>query len=92
MSEINADFVGTISFECPKCKCDVFEEVQTDVTVSTKFKRVEFDGPGDLLEPDYGEAENHGGVIDRYQCAACGHIVAKTTTEFTTWLQEHGKK
>lgn len=77
---------------CPRCQHPVFEEVQVDVTVSTEFTSMQLHTEEDFLEPDYGESENHGGVIDRYQCANCGHVVAKTPTEFREWVKQHGVK
>lgn len=78
---------------CPKCNHPVFEEVLVDVTLSTKFRSGTLHPEEDFFDINYERAEEkHGGVIGRYQCDACGHVVAKTAEEFRTWIKEHGKK
>ena len=57
-------------FTCPKCGSHRLEEVLTDCTVSSEILDM---GPGGDLE--YGEANNDGGCVDRYQCLNCGCIV-----------------
>ena len=90
MSQIAKEFVGEVEAKCPRCGRSCFEEVMTGVTVSSPFKIVDLDLPDGSMEPNFEHAENTGGAIDRYQCADCGHIVAKTTDEFLEWLKQNG--
>lgn len=86
---------GTVHYrlKCPACSNNVFEEVTVHATVSDKFCGASLYIEEDYAELDYeGGTENHGGTINRYQCAQCGHIVAKNPEEFRTWLKEHGTK
>lgn len=92
-----------VKFECPKCECDVLEEVMRNVTQSSTITDAE-DG---IL--DYGNISTDGGEVDRYQCVHCGHVIHgcedKTLTlaqmqsvggviddpdELVSWLKEHG--
>ena len=61
-------------FECPDCKCDYLEEIQTGVVLCSPLT--------DLHEDDgFVEAEYNvnvgwdGGVVDRYQCSRCGWVI-----------------
>jgi len=52
------------------------------------------DGIADDGYPDYnGTEELDGGVIDRYQCCACGYVLEGVTTqeEFVEYVKEKCK-
>ena len=54
---------------CPKCKCETFEEVSIDVTLSFRIKNSK-----DGLE--YGvQTSADGGHVDRIQCESCGYVI-----------------
>ena len=90
--ELFSDGTSHYQVKCPKCQFPVFEEVLTGVTVSSKFSSMDLHEEEDFLEPNYGDSENTGGQIDSYQCAECGHVVAKTPQEFREWVKQHGVK
>jgi len=78
-----------MKFKCPKCGCDTAEEVLVNCTVSMGI-----DGIADDGYPDYnGTEELDGGVIDRYQCCACGYVLEGVTTqeEFVEYVKEKCK-
>jgi len=42
-----------------------------DVTVASELTEVHACG-----DHEYGEQTNDGGVVERYQCMGCGHVLA----------------
>lgn len=54
-------------FTCPACGSHRLEEIMDGCTVASEILDV---GPGGDLE--YGEQDNDGGVVARFQCLNCG--------------------
>ena len=90
--ELYSDGHEVFHLRCPKCNNTEMEEVMTEVTVTSPFKTVTFHVDEDFVEPNYGAAENAGGRVQRYQCANCGHVVARSIEEFRTWVKQLHKK
>lgn len=84
-------------FKCPSCKCDVIEEVQVDVTLSSKLTDIHYED--ECTEIEYDEDVSwDGGFVDRYQCANCGLIIKDEEgksveyEDLAEWLIEHKEK
>ena len=73
------------AFKCPKCKCQVLEEVMCDVYQSSNIIQVT-DG-----EAEYGNTSTDGGVVNRIQCLECGHRVAGDYQELTILAKDWKK-
>lgn len=76
-----------IQVKCPKCGHLEFEEITIDATMTTPFKSVVFYKDEDFAEPNYGNTETSVGTVSRYQCAKCGHIIARSIEAFRVWLK-----
>lgn len=76
-----------VKVRCPECKECGFEEIMEDVTVTTQFRNVTVHVEDGATEPEYGECENAGGRVSRYQCAHCGFVVARSVEEFQEWAK-----
>lgn len=66
-----------IVFTCPKCGSHKIEEIMVDMTVVSEMTISEHEdetGPGGIFT-NYGEQENDGGHVDRYQCGECGKTI-----------------
>jgi len=74
-----------IMFKCPKCESTRLEEVMGNVTVASSLLGIAEDG-----YVEYAVQSNDGGVVERYQCMACGHAIACTTEDAFGWLKKHG--
>lgn len=69
------------NFKCPDCGHDELEEVLTEATISSVVEN--FDEDGTYVEYDEKKPQEiYGGVIDRFQCRCCGHVV-KDVNEIT---------
>lgn len=66
-----------MNFCCPDCHDTRLEEIMTDVLVASEIT-IE-DG-----EVCYGEQTNEDGIIDRFQCATCGHVLKENGVAITT--------
>ena len=78
-----------INFKCPTCKCHSFEEVMSDVTVSSDVGTdAIYLGDGDI-ELEYCEQINDGGEVERYQCASCGKLLATDSQALFQYLKDH---
>ena len=75
--------MAIVNFKCPNCGGVKLEEVMTDVTVSTGILHI-----WDEEDVEYDvDCENMGGVVDRYQCDTCGHVLmsgGKTIKDLVT--------
>lgn len=57
-------------FICPECGGLQIEEVMTDVVASSPVASVAKCG-----ELEYAAPTMEGGIVNRYQCVACGHAI-----------------
>jgi len=71
-------------FTCPSCGSHRLEEVMTGVTVASTVNSFEIDE--DEISIDYGEQSNEDGMVERYQCKECGHVVANSQEELIDFL------
>ena len=82
--------MSPITFTCPDCGMDEIEEVMVDVVVSSIITNIH-----EEEECEYANAENFGGVVDRYQCSTCGYVIKideKPINDLIAlydWLKEH---
>jgi hypothetical protein len=68
-------------FRCRKCGGVKLEEVVTNCTQSVAIASVGEEAVA-TGEAEYdGIAETDGGELDRIQCLACGHVVARCYTQ-----------
>ena len=76
-------------FTCPDCGSHRLEECMSDVCVSSEI--IEAPEDGDL---EYGDQNNDGGVVDRYQCLNCGWKVPcePDCDALGAWIAEQAKK
>jgi len=65
-----------VKFQCPKCKYTEVEEVLVNACVSSIIARIY---PKELEYQNGYEVWD--GNVDRYQCAKCGLVIAKTVEE-----------
>ena len=71
------------NFKCKRCGNNTIEEILTDVTVSSVITAIHLidngDGDEDYIdfEMEYGDTENNGGDVSRYQCCECGKVISK---------------
>jgi len=71
-----------INFVCEKCGCNKIEEIAVDVVVTSVLKNEATYLGGGEIDLQYGKSENGGEpVIDRYQCAECGCILANSSSD-----------
>ena len=84
-----------LEFHCPKCGDTVLVEVQDNVVVYTEINAINDDSV-DALQ--YGDQENEGGEVVRYQCRKNGHPVVNdagrlitTEEELVDWLTDNQK-
>lgn len=85
------------TFHCPKCGCATFEEILTNVTQSTAFRRVSCEDG--IVEPDYQNSATEGGEINRYQCQSCGFVLrteqGNTINDpqaLRQWMEKYGQQ
>lgn len=65
-----------LEFKCKNCGCTIIEEVMVDVSISSIVDNVIVE-EDDYVDIEYGECENCGGVVDRFQCKHCGEVFKK---------------
>ncbi len=77
-------------FTCPKCKCNILEEVVSGITTSYAFTGI--DDQGELVYD--GETENYGGEFSRYQCKNCGYVIENVSDpeELAEWIDNQPKE
>ena len=80
-----ATTIKGIEFKCPKCGYDTIEEIMTDVVMSTSIRDID-----EGVDYHDNQFSADGGVVDRYQCVQCGHVIAKTEEELMAYV-EHFK-
>ena len=73
-----------LTFKCPNCEYDQLSEVSRGVTAVTRIREIQPNG-----DYEYAfEPENRGGILEHYQCSACGWIILPNTPKrLANWLQ-----
>ena len=81
----------SLKFQCPKCKREDLEIVETDVIMTSLI--VEID-EGNCFE--YDLIDTGGGCVDRFQCLECGYVLKNddeqaitTEEEVVEWLRKN---
>jgi DNA-directed RNA polymerase subunit RPC12/RpoP len=67
--------MNKINFKCPTCGGARIEEVLEGVVKFSEITGVAIDADGDLAL-EYGNTNDEGGELDRYQCVDCGAPVS----------------
>lgn len=77
-------------FKCPKCGCNIAEEIVVDATISNEVIGIW----GDCGDLEYGACgECFDGYTERYQCQNCGYVIpeVRCPEDMVEWLKENGE-
>ena len=69
-----------VSFKCEKCGNNILEEVLFGVEKFSSINDIEMTD-NRYVAIFYGNSNDEGGDIDRYQCASCGEQIGVSSPE-----------